>query len=120
MKDMTDAVPVEESRRTSLVGGVSIYCDPETYPTDQHLCDLPQYISVGVGIHTCHERYSVVRVNQAVERFQNLLANPRVAAFGEVGVDHSEPMKYWAYQVEMLGKMLLFLKERQMLVIHCR
>ncbi|KAH3844514.1 hypothetical protein DPMN_086772 [Dreissena polymorpha] len=30
MQDMMDAVPVEESRRTSLVGGVSIYCDPET------------------------------------------------------------------------------------------
>jgi len=120
MKDMMDAVPVEESRRTSLVGGVSIYCDPETYPTDQHLRDLPQYISVGVGIHPRHARYSVVRVNQAVGRFQNLLANPRVAVFGEVGLDHSEPMKYWAYQVEMLEKMLPFLEDRHVLVIHCR
>ncbi|KAH3886950.1 hypothetical protein DPMN_010963 [Dreissena polymorpha] len=117
MKDMMDAVPVEERWRT---GGVSIYCDPETYPTDQHLRDLPQYISVGVGIHPRHARYSVVRVNQAVERFQNLLANPRVVAFGEVGLDHSEPMKYWEYQVEMLEKMLPFLEDRHVLVIHCR
>ncbi|KAH3842572.1 hypothetical protein DPMN_116069 [Dreissena polymorpha] len=119
MKDMMDAVSVEESRRTSLVGGISIYCDPETYQTDQHLHDLPQYISVGVGIHPRHACYSVVQVNQAVERFQNLLANPCMVAFGEVGLDHSEPMKYWAYQVEMLEKMLPFLEDRHVLVIHC-
>ena len=117
---MMDAVTVVERRRTSLVGGVSIYCDPDTYPTDQHLRDIPQYISIGVGIHPRHARYSVARVNQTVERFQTLLANPRVTVFGEVGINHKEPMKYWAFQVEMLERMLPFLEDRHVLVIHCR
>ncbi|KAH3811584.1 hypothetical protein DPMN_139994 [Dreissena polymorpha] len=56
MEDIMNAVPVEESKRTSYVRGVSIYCHPETYPTDQHLRDLPQHISVGVGIHQRHAR----------------------------------------------------------------
>ena len=41
-------------------------------------------------------------------------------AFGEIGLDHSEPMKFWANQVELLQKLLPFLEDRHVLVIHCR
>ena len=41
-------------------------------------------------------------------------------AFGEVGLDLTEPLKYWAYQVELLEKVLPYLEDRHVLVIHCR
>ncbi|KAH3822973.1 hypothetical protein DPMN_124767 [Dreissena polymorpha] len=120
MEEHDGCSPSREEKANIPRWGVSIYCDPDTYPMDQHVPDLPQYISVGLGIHPRHAlKYSVTLVNQAVKTFQNLLGNPCMAVFGEVGLHHTEPIKCWAYQVEMLEKILPFLEDRHVLVIHC-
>lgn len=120
LDDIIQQAPVDENKKISLVGAVAIYCDPRTYPTDQYLQQMPQQISVGLGFHPKHAKNSVARIEDEVRQFRRLLRNPRVVAFGEVGLDHSEPMKYWAYQVELLEKVLPFLEDRHVLVIHCR
>lgn len=75
---------------------------------------------MGLGFHPKHAKNSVGRIEDEVSQLRRLLRNSRVVAFGEVGLDHSEPMKYWAYQVELLEKVLPLIEDRHVLVIHCR
>lgn len=95
------------------------HCEPRTFPYDGYLCQIPEHISVGIGIHLKHARNSVARTDE-VRQLRMLLRHPSVVAFGEVGLDHSDPLKYWAYQVELLEKLLPSLEDRHVLVIHCR
>ena len=120
LEDILRAVPVDEEKRVTVAGAVAIYCDPKTYPSERGLVDLPDYISVGIGFHPKHAKNSIQRVNDEAQQLRRLLRHPRVVAFGEIGLDHSEPMKYWAYQVELLEKVLPALEDRHVLVIHCR
>ena len=63
---------MEEERRISLVGGVVIYCNPDTYPSQHFLDCLPEHISVGIGFHPKHAKN-----------------NPTVI-IGNIGTDRSE------------------------------
>lgn len=120
LDDILQQAPVDEDKKISLVGAVAIYCDPRTFPSERYLQQMPEHISVGIGLHPKHAKKSVARVNEEVRQLQRLLRHPRVVAFGEVGLDHSEPLKYWAYQIELLEKVLPYLEDRHVLVIHCR
>ena len=80
---------------------------------------MPRHISVGLGFHPKHAKNSLQRIENEVSQFRRLIRNPRVVAFGEIGLDHSEPMKYWAYQVELLEKVRPFLEDRHVLVVRC-
>ena len=81
---------------------------------------MPEHIGVGIGFHPRHARNSRSSIDEGVRQLRRLLTHPRVVAFGEVGLDHTEPLKYWAYQVEFLEKVLPYLEDRHVLVIHCR
>ena len=120
LNDILQQAPVDEDKRISLVGAVAVYCDPITYPSESYLDRMPEHISVGIGFHPKHARNSVARIDEGVRQLRRLLRHPRVVDFGEVGLDHSEPLKYWAYQVELLEKVLPYLEDRHVLVIHCR
>lgn len=118
--DILQQAPMEEEKRISLVGGVVIYCDPDTYPSQRFLDRLPEHISVGIGFHPKHASNTHTRIEDGFHQLRRLLRHPRVVALGEVGLDHSVPMRYWAYQVELLEKVLPCLEDRHVLVIHCR
>ena len=118
--DIVEQAPVEEDKKISLVGAVAIYCNPFTYPSECHLDKMPEQISVGIGLHAKHARNSVCWVEEGVRQLKKLLRNPCVVAIGELGLDHSVPLKYWAYQIELLEKVLPCLENGHILVIHCR
>lgn len=118
--DILQQAPMEEEKRISLVGGVVIYCDPDTYPSQRFLDRLPEHISVGIGFHPKHASNTRIRIEDGFHQLRRLLRHPRVVALGEVGLDHSVPMKYWSHQVELLEKVLPCLEDRHVLVIHCR
>ena len=120
LDEIINNVSVDEDEKINLVCAVAIYCDPRTYPTERYLQQIPQHIYVGLGFHPKHAKNTPARIEDEVHQFQRLIKNPRVVAFGEIGLDHSEPMKYWANQVELLQKLLPFLEDRHVLVIHCR
>ena len=120
LEDILNNAPVEEDNKINLVGSVAIYCDPRTYPSERCLRQMPGHMSVGVGFHPKHARNSVARIDDEVRQFRRIISNPRVIAFGEIGLDHTMPMKYWAYQVDLLKKVLPYLEDRHILVIHCR
>ena len=118
--DILQQAPVDDDKRISLVGAIAIYCDPDTYPTERFLDRMPEHIGVGIGFHPRHARNSRSSIDEGVRQLRRLLRHPRVIAFGEVGLDHTEPLKYWAYQVELLEKVLPYLEDRHVLLIHCR
>ena len=118
--DILQQAPVDDDKRISLVGAIAIYCDPDTYPTERFLDRMPEHIGVGIGFHPRHARNSRSSIDELVRQLRRLLRHPRVIAFGEVGLDHTEPLKYWAYRVELLEKVLPYLEDRHVLVIHCR
>lgn len=118
--DILKVAPVEDNKRIYLVGAIAIYCDPDTYPSERYLDQLPENISVGIGYHPKHASDSRRKIDQGVRHLQRLLRHPRVVAFGEVGLDHTEPHRHWSYQLELLEKVLPYLEDRHVLVIHCR
>ena len=120
LEDVLANAPVDEDKKINLVGSVAIYCDPRTYPTDRYLQNLPGDQLVGLGFHPKHSKYSESRIRDEIRQFRRLVCHPRIIAFGEVGLDHSVPMKYWAFQVDLLKELLPFLEDRHVLVIHCR
>ena len=59
-------------------------------------------------------------IEKSVKDLSEILMNPRVKALGDVGLDHTEPMKHWHLQVDLLHKVLPLLQDHHTLVIHCR
>ena len=100
-------------RKSTLYGLLpSTVTQGPTYPTERYLQQIPHHIYVGLGFHPKHAKNIPARTEDEVHQFQRLIKNPRVVAFGEIGLDHSKPMKYWAYQVELLQMLLPFLEDR--------
>ena len=120
LEDIVQRVPVDDRKKITLVGTVAIYCDPDTYPTDVKLQELPSSIMVGAGIHPRHARNRSSRIESDVRHLRRLLQHPRVIALGEVGLDHTEPIESWASQVKLLEKVFPLIEDRHVLVIHCR
>ena len=87
---------------------------------ERFLDRMPEHIGVGLDSDPRHARNSRSSIDEGVRQLRRLLRHPRVIAFGDVGLDHTEPLKYWAYQVELLEKVLPYLEDRHVLVIHCR
>ncbi|KAH3871574.1 uncharacterized metal-dependent hydrolase HI_0454-like [Dreissena polymorpha] len=122
-KDITKllyAGPVEPNHLVRLGGSVAVFCDPSTYPTISQLNVLPGNIVVALGLHPHHARKSRRLLDEAVERLQRLLRSERVTAFGEIGIDHSDPESEWAYQSELLRRLTPLVKQEHVLEIHCR
>ena len=120
LEDIVSQVPVDDDKRVRLVGTVAVYCDADTYPSEQSLLDLPGDMVVAVGLHPRHARDKVSSMDRDIRRMVRLLQNPRVTALGEIGLDHTEPMRHWPYQVELLERILPKLQDGHVLVLHCR
>ncbi|XP_053389778.1 uncharacterized metal-dependent hydrolase YcfH-like [Mercenaria mercenaria] len=120
LDDIINCVPVDADKKVNLVGTVAVYCDPRSYPSEQCLLDLPEDMTVAIEFHPKHAKNSVRSLDVDTMQLPRLLQNSRVKALGEIGLDHSEPIKYWSYQVELLEKVLPLLEDHHILIIHCR
>ncbi|MCG8048540.1 MAG: TatD family hydrolase [Candidatus Thiodiazotropha endolucinida] len=120
LDDVLADVHVNEGERVQLVGTVAVFCDPVSYPSGQSLLDLPKDMHVAAGIHPRHAHRGHRFVEESIQDLSVLLQNPRVKALGEVGLDHTEQMKNWHLQVDLLNRVLPLLQDHHVLVIHCR
>ncbi|XP_053380308.1 putative deoxyribonuclease TATDN2 [Mercenaria mercenaria] len=77
-------------------------------------------MSVAIGFHPKHASSSHHRLNEDIKLMLRLLRHPKVSAFGEIGIDHTEPRKDWSYQVDLLEKILPELQDQHVLIVHCR
>ena len=85
-------------------------------------CTLPNTMAVVVGYHPNHsqsQRDSDV-LDEHWEHILQLLRSSRVAAVGEVGLDHSAPPESWHAQMASLERFLTVVNIDKVLVLHCR
>ena len=102
-----------------LEGSVAVFCDPRTFPSDQDIHNIPENMYIAVGFHPRHAKKPECSIKVDLLQLGRLIQHPRVVALGDIGIDHTEPRKYWAYQIDLLEKVLPKL-DRHVLVIHCR
>ncbi|KAH3821159.1 hypothetical protein DPMN_122919 [Dreissena polymorpha] len=51
---------------------------------------------------------------------KHLVGKERVVGFGEIGLDLTEPEKDWHHQFQLVERLLPSVKQRHVLVVHCR
>lgn len=106
------------SWQVKLVGAVANFCDPATYPSEELVRTLHQeglYVTIGL-----HPKDVNDVTDEVMRRMETLLDMPEVVGLGEVGIDHSVPPRFWGNQQRVLSRALPLLKNRHVLVVHCR
>ncbi|CAC5408225.1 tatD [Mytilus coruscus] len=79
-----------------VVGGVLVYCDPDTYPTV--LPDLAKW-KVAIGLHPKAAPYFI---NEQFGALQESLFDMWVSALGEIGLDRTTNPVTWVTQEKVL------------------
>ena len=109
------ALPHPPVTPVNLVGGVMVFCDPETRLSIP-LMDGRWKIAVGLHpkkVPNCSEAY--------LEQIKTLLySNPLVVALGEIGLDRTVPDYLWDDQDLVFKRMLTFCHPEKVLVLHLR
>ncbi|KAH3737665.1 hypothetical protein DPMN_044258 [Dreissena polymorpha] len=91
--ELMDLGQLEDHQRVRLVGGIGIFCDPNTFPSSQDMSGLPSNAGVEVGLLPKHSTMSNDRINNVRDRVRNMLKCERVVCLGKIGLDHSVPDK---------------------------
>ena len=105
----------EPKNRVELVGGVAVFCDPETYPAQFPL--VPGF-GCAVGFHPRHAQTFNLQV---LNRMDHLLRMPNVVALGEVGLDRVHgTAEDWDAQERALVAILELCPPKTPLVLHVR
>ena len=84
------------------------------------LLGIPSEVIVAVGYHPKHASRSKAFENNSLIKMSRVLQNPKVKAVGEIGLDHSTHEDNWAYQMQLIRKIVPFITLKHVLVIHCR
>ncbi len=105
---------VQPSLPVTLVGGISVFCDPVTYP-EQFPCASGFKCAVGF-----HPRHAPAFTPGIATHLEALLHAPGVAALGEIGLDHTEPECDWEKQEEVFTELLMFSMPVMPVVLHVR
>ncbi|KAH3717795.1 hypothetical protein DPMN_060591 [Dreissena polymorpha] len=114
MACMSPLVEVEINLRAVVTN----FCDPSTYPNIsllETLYGVRCFSTIGL-----HPKGATKYTDADIQKFCMLLERPEVVGFGEVGLDHSVPYAEWLGQAILLKRVFSFLKERHVLVLHCR
>ena len=106
--------------KVDLKGGCMVFCDPEHYPSAEDLRRIREHpgFRVAVGIHPKHAG----KVGDAqVRQLKQLVANPGVAAMGEIGLDFTAGSLAPVPQQERLfGECLTVAPRNKPIVLHIR
>ena len=110
------AVKPEEEFQVRVTGGVAVFCDPATYPSEEQvaICQR-QGLVVAIGMHPKHQP-----TEQDWAAFGRCIKFPNVAALGEVGLDYSIAPSLWSRQHVVLDRALQLLSPNLVLVLHSR
>ncbi|KAH3824998.1 hypothetical protein DPMN_126860 [Dreissena polymorpha] len=107
-------VGIRPQVKVDVVGGVLIYCDPETYPTS-----FPAQAGFGIAVGLPHRK--AARLNpELLRHLKQLLRNERVVAVGEVGLNRTEPSDTWELQEEVMIRILELSSPCQPIILHIR
>ena len=108
----------EPGFEVDLKSALLVFSNPDCYPTKDQIRqfrDRRFHVSLGAR-PKCN-------VSEAqLDRLADLLEMPEVSALGEIGVDHSVPIQYWARQTVNMQRLLgcLSIRAQKILVVKCR
>jgi TatD DNase family protein len=108
----TGAKPVNP---VNVTRGVVVYCDPAEFKGLQF--NFNPFWRVAVGVHP---KTIGDMTEESMDEFHRLLADPRVAAVGEVGLDRTCPQSAWEPQEKFLEEVLGLGCLGRVLVLHVR
>ena len=111
-------VQADPDYRFNLIGGVAVFCDPPTYPSQEEVRELKEagYV-IAIGLHP--KRAQDYRDEDYVA-FQRCLEYEGVTVLGEVGLDYSVDAAKWEAQHVALDRILQHLHGYHVLVLHGR
>ena len=101
--------------RVGVSRGVAVYCDPDEFKDVKFPEDPNWRVAVGV-----HPKKAKSFEDSHWRLLQQHLSDPRVAALGEVGLDHTVPERDHAVQEQVLEKVLTVCGLGHVLVLHVR
>lgn len=109
---------LDEEEPVEVIGGVAVFCDPPTYPTQDEVDIMAgQGVVTAIGLHPLGARF----IDQNVwEAFYKCLAFSGVRAVGEVGLAYSAPFHEWSTQHTMLAEVCKRVTLDKVLVLHNR
>lgn len=120
LKQLCAKVRPNDEARVTLVGAVANFCDPDTYPTREEVAEMHhQGLKICIGMHPNPRKLRSITENHLAE-MKKLLELPEVSGLGEVGLDHTATFSRWYPQLQILNKVVGFLQDRHVLVLHCR
>lgn len=80
-----------------------------------------QGVKVCIGFHPSPRKQPKQYFSETnLIKMKKLLELPGVSGLGEVGIDHTAHQSEWSYQQKFLHKILPFLQQHHVLVLHCR
>lgn len=118
VEELCEMVLPDREYAVRLTGGVVVFCDPSTYPTQAEVLTLQQagfHIAIGM-----HPKQASLYTEADHIAMQNCLSFPGVKILGEIGVDYSVEPSRWANQHVLLDKVLKHLQSSHVLVLHAR
>ncbi|XP_060555212.1 uncharacterized protein LOC132716073 [Ruditapes philippinarum] len=108
------SVGVLPTTSVKVIGGVMVFCDPETFPET-----LPSERGFGsaVGVHPkkCH-----LLSDSAYQKLLSFLMSCNVVALGEIGLDRTEPEMSWDLQEKTMVRLLQFSMPVRPVILHMR
>ena len=118
VEDLCRMVQADPDYRFNLTGGVAIFCDPPTYPSQEEVRELKEvgYVTA-IGLHP--KRAQDYRDEDYVA-FQRCLEYEGVSVLGEVGLDYSVEAAKWEAQHVALDRILQHLHGSHVLVLNGR
>ncbi|KAH3889960.1 hypothetical protein DPMN_014027 [Dreissena polymorpha] len=105
--------PVAKAERVSLKGGVAVFCDPATFPSDAYLANLPPSVGVAVGIHPHLANQSQDTLDDWIGPLKYMVRKEHVVGFGGIGLDLMEPEKDWHHQFQLIDWLLTALDSEE-------
>ena len=118
VRKTVDSVAPSEEYRVQVTGGIAVFCDPGTFPSENLMDELSaEGFGVAIGMHPKNSHHYGENDWAAFERS---LALPGVKALGEVGLDYSADPSCWIAQMCTLDRAVRSLRPEHVLVLHCR
>ena len=108
----------EPGFEVNLKSALLVFSNPDCYPSKDQIRQFRAR-----GFHVSLGARPKCDISEAqLDRLADLLEMPEVAALGEIGVDHSVPIQYWARQTVNMQRLLGCLSTRahKILVVKCR
>ena len=109
-----------DSEESRVMGGIMVFCDPESFPTTEEIHRLKRSPLFGItlGIHPSYSKGDIDRFIPVVREIEHQLRDGNINGIGEIGFDPNGGG--WENQEKLVQMFLPLLTPETPLVLHIR